>query len=703
METIYAYSKLPSPTYTRLLELQPSEDPDAELRCRLYAAELYGPVSPDYEAISYTWGTNTLSQTLGVDVVEGISTRLLITANLSDALRRLRSSDTLRALWADAVCINQDDDDEKSRHIPLMTDIYRGASRVLVWLGGNWADEEQALLHIKSLARYIHSKSDAFPFDLHRQSLTDAVTGVVRLPWFSRRWVIQKVVLNPDVVLICGSQQLSFGRLGQVVDRLLSDDDGDDGAPVVWKGFSAMLDLWKRSTLAPPAAKLSELIINFEHFECADARDRIFTLLIFATHVTMSVSQQATPPPQNLLQKQGPVLSIDYSSSIENVYISTAMSLVETRGLEWVLIQAMTRGDYGQRSRLLPSWVPDWRIPPQRRSLWPLHGNPESYTEMHSTPISSIREPEAHVLRARLVTVRDLDPSVLRNSTREYSPEPRDSRLATLAVSSKSRGCPAATSNRLEIISWIRSTFFEMWNRCRLALGKTYLDPSPALLEKHRVEFIAHFAKAITLKGQCHNELHPQYKLGLVILQKLLKRFELLPQKTYEMTVPLQDAMRTSFGSHSLYDLRSSDHMELSLRFSIHYLLDVDDNESISMFDTILDLITLSMKDRCVFQADWSWNQKCSARDILGTGPSQLIPGDEVIFFHYRAVRAHVSLPMVVRVREMAPSIQYATSRMNGQSSGSRLTYTFVGDCFVSLPDELFLPYISDSTPLVII
>lgn len=29
--TAYDYSKLPSPTYTRLLELQPSEGPDAEL------------------------------------------------------------------------------------------------------------------------------------------------------------------------------------------------------------------------------------------------------------------------------------------------------------------------------------------------------------------------------------------------------------------------------------------------------------------------------------------------------------------------------------------------------------------------------------------------------------------------------------------------------------------------------------------------
>lgn len=698
--TAYAYSKLPSPTYTRLLELQPSEDPDAELRCRLYAVELYAPATPFYEAISYTWGTNTPSQTLIIDIDRGTSTYVLITTNLSDALRRLRSGDTPRALWADAVCINQKDDVEKSRHIPLMTDIYRAASRVLVWLGGNFAEEEQALLHIKRLARHVHSNLEALSSDLHRQGLIDAVTDLVHLPWFSRRWIIQEVVLNPDVVLICGSQQLSFGRLGQLVDWLSADDNV---ALVVWKGFSAMFDLWKRSTLAPPAAKLFELIINFELFECADARDRIFTLLTFATDVTMSVSQQITTTPKNRSQ-QGPVLSIDYSSSIEDVYTSTAISLVETRGLEWVLIQAMTREDYGQRPGLLPSWVPDWRIPPQRRPLWQLQDNTGTDAEMRPGQISKLQGTEAHILEARLVTVRDLDRPALRSLMRGYSSEPMDPRLATLTISSKSGGCPSATGNRFEIISWIRSTFFEMWKRSRDALVQIYHDPSHALLEKYRVEFIAQFARAITMNGQFRDELHLEDKHGQVILNELLRRFKRHSQKTYETTVSLRDAIGAFFRGNSSDAVPPSDFLELSFRFSIHYLLDVDDLESISMFDTILDLIALSMKGRCIFQADWGWNRKYGAQgDILGTGPAQLVPGDKVIFFNHGTVNQHVSLPMVVRAREMDPSIHYSAFRTGAQSSQSRFMYTFIGDCFVSLPDELFSKYVTDDIELVII
>ena len=40
-----------------------------------------------------------------------------------------------RLIWIDSICINQKDEDEKAQQIELMRDIYRNASRVVVWLG----------------------------------------------------------------------------------------------------------------------------------------------------------------------------------------------------------------------------------------------------------------------------------------------------------------------------------------------------------------------------------------------------------------------------------------------------------------------------------------------------------------------------------------------------------------------------------------
>lgn len=78
---------------------------------------------------------------------------------------------------------------------------------------------------------------------------------------------------------------------------------GGNDALVDWKGFYAMFDLWKRSILARSSknrsSQLLELIENFEHFECADARDRIYTLLTFATDIRMSMSQDSVAIPKN--------------------------------------------------------------------------------------------------------------------------------------------------------------------------------------------------------------------------------------------------------------------------------------------------------------------------------------------------------------------------------------------------------------------
>lgn len=59
--------------------------------------------------------------------------------SLCKALTRLRHHLKPRYIWADAVCINQVDEEEKSQQVQLMPLIYRKAKSVLIWLG----DESQ--------------------------------------------------------------------------------------------------------------------------------------------------------------------------------------------------------------------------------------------------------------------------------------------------------------------------------------------------------------------------------------------------------------------------------------------------------------------------------------------------------------------------------------------------------------------------------
>ena len=59
---------------------------------------------------------------------------LPVTLNLHTAFQYLRMQDKPRVMWADAVCINQRDPDERSSQVSLMADIYRPAVEVQVWL-----------------------------------------------------------------------------------------------------------------------------------------------------------------------------------------------------------------------------------------------------------------------------------------------------------------------------------------------------------------------------------------------------------------------------------------------------------------------------------------------------------------------------------------------------------------------------------------
>jgi Heterokaryon incompatibility protein (HET) len=83
-----------------------------------------------YEALSYVWGDPAIKHAVEVDGKE-----LFITTNLGAALRRLRRLNVTRIMRVDAICIDQDNIEERSAQLQLMARIYHGASSVVIWLG----------------------------------------------------------------------------------------------------------------------------------------------------------------------------------------------------------------------------------------------------------------------------------------------------------------------------------------------------------------------------------------------------------------------------------------------------------------------------------------------------------------------------------------------------------------------------------------
>jgi hypothetical protein len=69
-----------------------------------------------------------------------------VTPNLYFALRRIRQSlpswGCYPYLWIDAICINQEDLQERTNQVKMMGDIFENAFQVLVWLGEEEVDTD---------------------------------------------------------------------------------------------------------------------------------------------------------------------------------------------------------------------------------------------------------------------------------------------------------------------------------------------------------------------------------------------------------------------------------------------------------------------------------------------------------------------------------------------------------------------------------
>ncbi|KAI1385658.1 HET-domain-containing protein [Hypoxylon trugodes] len=110
----------------RILEILPGVRDD-RIICRLVKCDLRDGIP---EALSYVWGKDMSQTSIQVDGQD-----FHVTKNLYEILRNIRYSDRIRAIWIDAVCINQSDAQEKTHQVRMMGDIYSKAENTIIWLG----------------------------------------------------------------------------------------------------------------------------------------------------------------------------------------------------------------------------------------------------------------------------------------------------------------------------------------------------------------------------------------------------------------------------------------------------------------------------------------------------------------------------------------------------------------------------------------
>jgi hypothetical protein len=180
-------------------------------------------VEPDplnYHAISYVWGN--WSRPFSLKTPEGI---VPITASLHSALRAIRHAEDFRTLWADGVCINQEDKQEKGHQVRLMPRIYKSAHSVFAFVGEEADGSSHILLTMDIDSRLSPLRAQDIIADwpavqwqrrhrpMPRGKEWNDIEAFARRAWFTRIWIVQEIVLAKQIEVICGNSRIRWDSL----------------------------------------------------------------------------------------------------------------------------------------------------------------------------------------------------------------------------------------------------------------------------------------------------------------------------------------------------------------------------------------------------------------------------------------------------------------------------------------------------------
>ena len=343
---LYQYSSIDKgASEIRLMTLLPGGF-GSKVRITIRNIRLSKSSKPVYEALSYTWGSVIDRDYVYVQNDNG-EKALAITSNLAEALRHLRYEDRPRVLWIDAICVDQNNTAERGHQVLRMADIYRQASRVVIWLGLERNNSTLAMQELNALGQsiemdWIRGVAKPLSGDLYSQRTEEplpfaenwdilaAINCFFDRSWFKRLWIWQEVRLaDVGALMMCGGKCMLWPTF-RIAVLCLSVNQTHSLQVVQLSNICN----YGQSTL-----RLRDLLYDTRYAQCSDERDRVYAIL----NLTHDFSQ----------------FEPDYSKTTEDVFKSVVIAYGTKKDLT-VLSQCEMRDN---RELRVSSWVPDWTRP----------------------------------------------------------------------------------------------------------------------------------------------------------------------------------------------------------------------------------------------------------------------------------------------------------------------------------------------------
>ncbi|CAN9190425.1 unnamed protein product [Alternaria alternata] len=289
------YSQLPHQRAIRLLRIKSGTGDDG-IQITLETFDLDSKTQ--FTALSYVWGDEKSPCKITCD-----GHKKPVRRNLWGVLSQLRKQRFDSLLWVDAICINQEDKEEKSFQVAMMRGIYKRAAKVIFWLGEQERYDEDAVNLMRGFfERYPHrldlEKSRVKTLEEMGFSYSDqrwaGWASLFRRPWFGGAWIVQEFLNAKTSVFVSGELEIPTELLVHcgyatgvcvAIGKAVAMHSMD--AHDINKDFLRLQAL--RIYRFSDDIHIFDLWCWSQQLEATDTRDRVYALLSTQTAVNMDM------------------------------------------------------------------------------------------------------------------------------------------------------------------------------------------------------------------------------------------------------------------------------------------------------------------------------------------------------------------------------------------------------------------------------
>jgi len=369
----------------RLLTILPKEGGEKDespIRCSLRAVDL-DKEQPVYTALSYTWGHEKETITIIVNEINFQATQ-----NLHSVLKHFRNTQNpIPALWVDAICINQNHNNEKEAQVRFMQSIFSRAKETWAWLGHEADESSKAIDLINDLSHVYRNSCQKGKTDLEHAdksqwgTLTSrglenhafAMEHLMARPYWYRVWIVQEIVLSKNIVFFCGGRKFFWESLlfcAYVLDDPGTQYQGPKRKRLVFPGHGGdiqrILNIqsvrtdYQQNVESEMRDSLLSLLSNHRATGATNAKDKFIALAGLARNAIENHSVASSDRDEALKQNWTDSL-YDKETTVGDVYTLACKFLVKEkrhRPLDFLDSAGLPRDPVYP----MPSWVPDWSV-----------------------------------------------------------------------------------------------------------------------------------------------------------------------------------------------------------------------------------------------------------------------------------------------------------------------------------------------------